>query len=773
MSEPKSKVVWDDEQPKVAWDDEQQPEPPAPVPAPTAAARAKTGEGEAFVRGAGQGASFSLSDEMAGAGAWLAGRVHPVERAAARGVDAPLQREQRGRGYRVHPSAGARSPINPEVADYVAARDTERSANRQAAADTAFDKQGMNPVLAAITPDSVYGVGEAAGTLATVAAPVGGAAAKGATLAARAGQAMRTGAALGGLSGFGAGEGDIGDQALSTATGAAMGGVMAPIAAEASRLGARGANAARKYLGGAADRVLTGGPAAREVTYGGPALARKAEHLADPLAGKAARAEATAGNSPDVLKQQSVELGGKVSELWEHGDAIKWHEDIASKKPIVRKAMEKEGIDPRNVTGAADAALVETKAALDDMGGYVEKGTPDRTLINKLQKEVAEYSLKQPGGEDADAARFAQQYHGQAHAPEDYDVAADRFMRLDQVKREFQKALDNASKQRGSAIIDQLRGVEEKLRGNLEDPRVWGQGASALQKVRNRGWRERLLLEGKDAAPDRMFLSDASGQSAMDPYRLKLTGDNAKLEGILKHAGTGTKEEHALRQWADREAGLLEALTHHSEGDSELAQRAARARQLAGEINTHLGQRGDQASAARDMDQIVAAKPPAMAEPPGVIKKAIEGQPVIGPIAKAVGERMRPQPLGDRAQMLAKLEDVLSKNPDNPYARKLLAGMTPQERPVRTGMRGRALNVQPATRGARLAGLQAGATVADRLHAIAQQDPAQLGEDGKLLAQAKDKDDFNVKHAALLATSQQYREKAREMAKQAEQEPQP
>lgn len=926
-------------------------------PPPLPPIRVKTSGSEALARGAGAGASMGLGDEAAGMGAWLAGKVHPIARAAGRGVDAPLAR------------------INPGVADYVTARDQERDANKQAAADTAFDKEGMNPMFAAATPDSMFGVGEAAGTIATAAAPIGGVAGKGATLAARAAPAAKAGAALGAVSGFGAGEGGAGEQLASTATGAALGAVAGPIAAEVSRLGVHGAGAARKYLGKTADRVLTGGPAAREVAYGSPELARKAEHLADPLAGKAARAEATAGADPAVIATHERASAGKLKEieqlssaastdpealaaadrlasgpearsaaygsheragmaemladpgsadgrrmraladlgadpavqdrhaqeiarratdLWDHGDVVKWHEDIASKKPVVRAAMHREGLDPRSVTTAADAAIAETAAMLDDMGGYVEKGTNDRTLINKLQREIREYSLKQPGGDDADATRFAQQYHGQAHGDADYDVAADRFMRLDQVKREFQKALDNASKQRGSAIIDQLRGVEEKLRTHLEDPQVWGQGASAFQQVRNRGWRERLLLEGKDAAPDRMFLSDASGQSGIDPYRIKLIGDQGKIAGIVRGAGKieNQKGEQSLLRWADREAGLLEALTQHTEADPDLLQRAARARQLATEIRELLGRRANEASAAaaveavgaatpalrspaelgnrikptdmrarvtalqnaeragvsapqggpvelgppgaapaapigradfrrasaseaekyaqqelsalrliygpdhpnaqkaaaalrelqqgydrrateaagaRDMDRVVAVKPP----PPGGLQKSIEGQPFVGPIAKAIGERVRGQPLGDRAQMLAKLEDVLSKNPDNPFARKLLKGMTPQERPVRKGMAGRALNAQPATRGARLAGLQSGATVADRMHAMAQQDPEQLGEDGKLLAQAKDKADFSVKHAALLATSQEYREKAREMAKQAELEPDP
>lgn len=731
MTDPAAKIVWDDEQPAVTWD-----EPAAPAPAP---GRTKIGATEALFRGAGQGASLNFGDEAAGVGAWLAGRVNPMERTTARGVDAPSMR-----------------PIDAAVADYVSRRDAERGANKQAAADTAFDKRGMNPLLAAVTPDSLFGVGEAAGTLATAAAPVGEAA-QGAKLAVRAKQAAKAGTLLGGAAGLGAGEGGVAEQAASTGTGAVVGGVLAPIAAEASRLGDRGYQAARKYLGDAADRVLTGGPAAREVTYGGPELARKAEVLADPVKGVAARAEATAGANPDLLKQQGQELGKKVSELWDHGDVIKWHEDISSKKPVVRRSMEAEGLDPRTVTTAADTAMHSTHAALEEMAGYVEKGTPDRTLINKLQKEVKEYSLQQPAVDDATPGSS-------------YDVAADRFMRLDQVKREFQKALDNASKQRGSAIIDQLRDVEGQLRTNLEDPTVWGQGASTLQQVRNRGWRERLLLESKDASPDRVFLSDASGQSAMDPYRLKMIGDNAKLEGILKNAGTGGKEENALRQWSDREAGLLEALTKHTEADPALVQRAQRARQLAAEIDQSLGKRGTQAAAARDMEKVVGAKPPPPVEPPGIVKQSLEGQPMLGPIAKAVGERIRPRPLGERAQTLAQLEEVLAKNPNNAYARKLLGSMTPAQRPVRAGVAGQALNEQPAARGARAAGAQAGMTVADHMHALAQQDPDQLGEDGKLLASAKDKDDFNVKHAALMATSQQYREKAREVAKQQQQQ---
>lgn len=622
------------------------PEPePAPAPSPTPdepVAPARTSTLEAVARGAGQSASFGGADEVAGVAAFISRLKNELEgdeppRAAGRGIDAPVMH-----------------PLRAAIDSYGASRDVEREANVKAAADTAYDKRGMNPVLAALTPDSAFGTGELVGAAATAAAPVGavGQAGKGLKLAQRIKAAAKPGAAIGAGTGFLSAEGGPVEQAAQTALSAAGGALIAPVAAEGARAVGKGATGATRALRARLDR-MRGGPEARELQYGTPELARRAEQLADPVAGKADRALASAGMDDQAIEARARDVGSKIDELWGHGDVVKWEEDIASKGEIVKGLVGREPVPPDGLT-KADAAYDAVRAEWDQLRADVGKGE-GASIVARLQREAF------------DAYENRLKKAADSFNPEDPAAyVTERFMALDDLKRHLQKEVA-----RGKAPFDDLLRdrMEAPLRQSLEDPSVFGAGPAALQQMRNRGWTRRLRSEGN---PERGFLSEnVFGEQAADPYRVARTHDPAKVLGIVRGAGKleGEKPAKSVTEWADREAGLLEALTGHEGADPALVQRAQRARALASEIGEAMGTRGAEARAAEDLTRAAAVPP----RPPGAIREALESTPTIGPIVK----RLRSLPPGQRAMQMAEKERVLRANPGNEEAAAELASLAP------------------------------------------------------------------------------------------------
>lgn len=586
---------------------------------------------ESALRGAADTASFGFNDEMAGLGGFLAGIFDDRQRAQGRGVDAPVR----------------------SASDYQAVRDAERANQKQA------EQANPNSFLA----------GQIAGAVGTAAAPLPGsglmqgakalragagaraalsAAAHGgeaaATLAPRVFNAMKTGATVGGLNAAGSSEADnAADVALDTVEGAAGGALLAPVVGETVRGAVKAAPATLKWIAGKLRPGMTAQEA--EVLYGKD-LAPLALKMADPADAEGAKLRqlAQAGTETD---KHAEDITSKISKLWDEGDVIKWHEDIEAKRGPIRKLLAAEDLDPRKLMDAADNQAAYVRQVVREMEQTTEKGTPERTLLNKINTRLNEYDK---------AAKLMTE--------PDLDTATQRWMNLDQLKRQIQINMDRGKAIQGSGIAYELEPVERSLREALEDPNVWGQGASAYQQLRNRGWRDRLLLEGKDAPPSRAFLSDASGEGSIDPFRSKLVGDAGKVKRIVDKAGTleGRRDETVLREWADREAGLLEALTNHVDADPTLLERAARARQLANEISDALDARTAESEAAGKVGKMQRAER-GVPESPNVV--------VPGATGAAVEQARRvfaPKPLSQQAQRAGQLERAVRENPANDLA---------------------------------------------------------------------------------------------------------
>jgi hypothetical protein len=145
--------------------------------------------------------------------------------------------------------------------------------------------------------------------------------------------------------------------------------------------------------------------------------------------------------------------------------------------------------------------------------------------------------------------------------------------------------------------------------------------------------------------------------------------DPAKVLGIVKGAGShaGDQSARTLNEWADREAGLLGALTSHEGADPALVQRATRARELASSIRQRMAQRGQEAAAAADMARINAPRP----LPAGLAGRALAAVPR----GKEIAAALQPQPIGSRAALISQLEQALTMNPNNAAALNRLRSM--------------------------------------------------------------------------------------------------
>lgn len=649
MSDPA--VKWDDE---VAWDDEQPGAGGAAPNGPDHAEQMATFEdflsrgetprtrgrgidapmgptkGEAAVRGLGAGLTLRHGDEAGGFGAFLAGHnagtggsegislgdLGPgdVPRAAGRGAEAPLS----------------------GVTDFNMERDAQREADRQA--------EEAHPY--------VFGATELAG-----------ASAPGALVAPL--SAAGGGAVLGGIHGEGASNAETpGGVALDTITGAALGAAGGKLIEAGAPIISRGV---KRVTGAVADKVRTGASALkrspdairsaaepalgasaaeREIELGGPEMASKAQIMADAASaeGRQARALAHAGADEATIEAHAAAIGKDVDELLQHGEAVKWDEDIASKGRAIKNMVQREAPPPDGLT-KADAVYDSVRREWDNLVADVGDGEGAAT-VKRLQREAF----------DAYENRLKK-------AADNFDPSdpsgyvTDRFMALDDLKRHLQKEVARARVPFDDLIRDRM---EAPIRTALEDDTAWGVGPATLQKVRNAGWTRRLRAEG---SPESTFLArNVFGEAGPDPYRIQSMHDPAKVLGIVKGAGSHAGEQGArtLNEWAGREADLLGALTSHEGADPALVAKAARARELANSIRQRIAQRAQEAAAAADMARINAPQP----LPEGLAGRALAAVPR----GKEIAAALRPQPIGQRAALIQQLEQALSMNPNNAAA---------------------------------------------------------------------------------------------------------
>jgi hypothetical protein len=695
------------------------PPPPGAAPAnPDTPDRPKMSRLEGAGRGAMHGFLFGLDDEWQGVSGKLAGMLRggDIPRAAHRGV----------LGTRAEEEA---APLS-ERTDYDVERDAARDVQAQAKADTAYEKTGWNPVLAYLTPDSAFGAGEAGASMITSAIPITRAAPTAGLLGRFATNAIN-GGVHGLVRGFGDAEGTAAEQAKQTIAGGAKGAASSVVAGEGLHQLGRGARAAGGKLGQLWDD-LTGGAQAREVELGSPKLARAAEAMTERSPqGAQLRAAAVAGKNPEVIESRARSVGQKIDDLYKRSDIVRWDEDIASKGRAITKMLERQPPGTAAVE-AADGAVAKARQAWDELAQDVGKGEGAAT-ISRLKREAWDAYDQRVGRANVmianDPAKYAE-YH------------AERFMALDDLKRKLQKTIASKRFPHDDVLHERM---EEPLRQTLENPELWGTNAAALQRVRNAGWTRRLTAKGR---PEHDFtLERGFGERSADPYAVLDTHDIAKVHGIIRNAGTieGEQAGKNLVEWADREAGLLEALTKYEGADPALVAHAQSARKLATEIADELGERHAEASAARLLDQLQAAPPPK----PSLGRRIAEVTPGLSKLA----ENTRPTPIGQRAARIAELEELVRMSPGNKRAQLELDGLQPgASGHVVTGLR------MNATRAAAHGGAALGGGAAPSGDAVRESDRALDDPQwGQLLRSKPAGEARDSTYAMLLQTEPEFR----------------
>lgn len=642
-----------------------------------AAPRPNVSRMESFARGAQNTAGFGFDDEGSGLASKMFGEA---PRTVGRGIDAP--RDQR--------------------TDYEVGRDRAREEHRQA--------QEANP--------GTYFAGQVVGGAPASAVPITRLGAGGAQLLPRLASAAVNAAPLGAA--YAAGQSEAKTPlgvTFDTLEGGLTSAVAAPVVSETVRKVVNVPQAVRKYVQG-----RTKGQEEKLVSQYGPEGLQTARAVGDaseysgvqpgkPLPKTASaqlRDQLKRANDPEALSQQAAELErqvarvrsasrayrepieragspervqelsrsitDRVSRIAKAADDIKWEEDISQKGKLATKLMARDLVDPERVAESADVQVDGIGSRLAELSTYVEPGTPDAGIVRKLAREVKEYRLKPITGAE-----------GEGVTP--YQHAGEKFLRVDQLKREFQKALSGARSRRDSPILEELQALEKQLRTNLENEAVWGSGVSQLQRARNEAWRTRLLLESQDNNPRRLLLTDASGKASQDEYRLLLEGDQASLHGIVKDAAEYTNEPRArqLVEWADREANLLQTLVDHIDPDPVLKRQAAASRRAANELRSLLEQRKGEAQAFTALPKDDA---PALEGLHGMLRDVLE-HPTDAKVAqlrawadreiKALSSSPATKPQADEArQALQAMEGLIEQRRQDAIAARHFAKLSPR-----------------------------------------------------------------------------------------------
>ncbi len=551
-----------------------------------------------------------------------------------------------------------------------------------------------------------FGIGEAGGSAVTTAPLMALAAPAGAASVATGGLArtvapsllrrVATNAVTGGVTtaATAAGYADDGDRLEAAKHGATVGAGLAGGLTALPAVGAwlRGTpSAVKRKVGEVAQAHADKAGGKLALQLGGSAEAKAATQLASPEgvlapgvpgpqpAGYAAREAAAAGASRDTAVQHGDEIAARVSKIADTGDLVKWEEDIAAKRPVLRQMMEEGKVDPAKVVAAADAAYNNARAEFDQIVEDVGSG-PGAATLRRLKRETFD-QFEKTAEKRGTAAYDAYEASGDA-AGSAYDYATDKLMQVDGLKRHVQKVIANG----GPAIaeFDQpLRDkIESPLRELLENAEMVGEGPAAFQTIRNRGWTDALLLKQGNGKRDFPFLTTKEGVRSADRFLPKRSADRVGVQSVVDNAADPVQVQNVnqLVDWADREAKLLEALTKHRGADDALKARAAQARQLANEIKEQIAARRAQGGAAQSLQDVASAPTTEDASLGGPAHWLARHTPYVGKAVEAA-DNLLPT-TATRAKALQQAEQVLRNNPspsDAKAAQAVIDGMRAED----------------------------------------------------------------------------------------------
>ena len=370
--------------------------------------------------------------------------------------------------------------------------------------------------------------------------------------------------------------------------------------------------------------------ASRVRTAGAPpsVTATAAEALDPGTAGREFRAAAARGemNVDDATRT----ITDAVSDTERYADQILDASGVGMKRAPIARHMKNEGVNASNALSASDDVV---ESVWSDVDGMMENATGSgRAALRGLL-----------GGDNTPGAIDRAIANMQRVAPDDAEGAAVTFSALDQLKREIGRAVRRSG--RGTTADpnteEALKGLYERLRVHLQDPSVWGEGASRVQSEVNAAW---VPYIRKNKGLEALAKSDIRGLQGADPWEVISEGDPAKVKSILSRAGTVENElnEKALREGLTATGDISGALAKHYDIPPDVAARAEEIRARVGTVSNTLDKTIADASAARRLGELGSAAASPVVEIPILTKST----PNPANAARAMGAIERGDSLG-------------------------------------------------------------------------------------------------------------------------------
>lgn len=295
--------------------------------------------------------------------------------------------------------------------------------------------------------------------------------------------------------------------------------------------------------------------------------------------GRALRASARRGEvGRDDLSREITSLLTKGEEA---ADVVMNYGKVGLKKGPVERSLSAAGVDDAVVHDAASDALTGAQLRVFDL----EELAGERTPVGKTALRQAREAIE-------------------AFGPDSGGTAADRYVRLDELKRRVGRAVKQAGRgaNRDVAAQEGLKRVYEELRHHLEDASVWGGEAAAMQREINQAWVPWLEQRGHF---ERQLLT-RTGKRGVDPWTDIPEGDPSKVSALMK--GVDAPEQdlrlRALRQGSEAQERLMGTLAEKYEAPPGVMKRVVEAKSAGGQLRD-LVRRAERdassASALRDL----------------------------------------------------------------------------------------------------------------------------------------------------------------------------
>lgn len=149
------------------------------------------------------------------------------------------------------------------------------------------------------------------------------------------------------------------------------------------------------------------------------------------------------------------------------------------------------------------------------------------------------------------------------------DVAADLYIRLDQMKRrigQMQRTVGHRDQEAARALQE----LYDSMITPLEDPHLWGEPVAAAQRDLNSAWHRYL---GRGRTWNDMFTAEGAPDDLVNPWRILREPDPAKIDPFLRATGRAANDRRSeiFREVLESRQQLAEMIAKHMDVPPELA----------------------------------------------------------------------------------------------------------------------------------------------------------------------------------------------------------